>query len=234
MNEQLDVIQSMYIEAEREGSVLVIPVNRYFKLYLEVLQENKIDAAILPCENNVANVKVIQSNVNKIIKDVTELYQDNYLYDLIENVSSYLNTVVIELKKDSTTKRPLQIESRLTVIPKFVSSSKLTVKKSTFIAHVCRLLVEQELGVFISQIHQIYPDATHHTLAYCLDRNDSDYDDDGEIGAGQRVLFMMKSNNLKNCAIIVSRWFGGIKLGPGRYKVITNLARELLLSEKWI
>ena len=55
-----------------------------------------------------------------------------------------------------------------------------------------------------------------------------DYDDDGETAAGGRLAEMMRLMGVQNVAVIVSRWFGGILLGPDRFKYICNAARNLL------
>ncbi|RYH30823.1 YigZ family protein [archaeon] len=55
-----------------------------------------------------------------------------------------------------------------------------------------------------------------------------DCDDDGETAAGSRLAEMIRLMKVDNVAVIVSRWFGGILLGPDRFKFICNSARDLL------
>lgn len=56
-----------------------------------------------------------------------------------------------------------------------------------------------------------------------------DYDDDGETGAGKKLLELIKNNlNVNNIAVMVSRWYGGINLGPARFKMIKDVALILL------
>lgn len=55
-----------------------------------------------------------------------------------------------------------------------------------------------------------------------------DNDDDGEDAAGSRLAHLLEMRN-ENCVlVVVSRWYGGIKLGPKRFAHINNVARELL------
>jgi putative IMPACT (imprinted ancient) family translation regulator len=57
-----------------------------------------------------------------------------------------------------------------------------------------------------------------------------DNDDDGEDGAGSRLAQLLQSRNEQNVLVVVSRWFGGIQLGPKRFAHITNVARDLLVT----
>lgn len=51
---------------------------------------------------------------------------------------------------------------------------------------------------------------------------DQDYDDDGESAAGGRLLNMMELSGTNNVCVVVTRWFGGVQLGPGRFKDINK------------
>lgn len=55
-----------------------------------------------------------------------------------------------------------------------------------------------------------------------------DNDDDGEQGAGSRLAQLLAMRKDEGVLVVVSRWFGGIHLGPKRFSHIINTARELL------
>ncbi len=55
-----------------------------------------------------------------------------------------------------------------------------------------------------------------------------DYDDDGESAAGGRLLKLLMLVGAQNVVVVVSRWFGGVLLGPSRFTHINNAARQLL------
>ena len=55
-----------------------------------------------------------------------------------------------------------------------------------------------------------------------------DYDDDGEDAAGSRLLHLLQILNVKDTIVVVTRWYGGVKLGPARFTHINNAARVLL------
>ena len=55
-----------------------------------------------------------------------------------------------------------------------------------------------------------------------------DYDDDGESAAGGRLLKLLTLVGAENIVVVVSRWYGGVLLGPARFTHINNAARQLL------
>lgn len=75
--------------------------------------------------------------------------------------------------------------------------------------------------------------ATHNILAYRIHINSQgvyqqDCDDDGESGAGGRLLHLLQIMNVQNAAVVVTRWFGGILLHADRFKHINNVARIVI------
>lgn len=62
--------------------------------------------------------------------------------------------------------------------------------------------------------------------AACATKNSSgrppvlqDYDDDGEAAAGGRLLHLLQMTDARNVCVVVSRWYGGILLGPSRFAI---------------
>ena len=60
----------------------------------------------------------------------------------------------------------------------------------------------------------------------CVGSINQDAVDDGEHGAGRNLLNYLKKNNLYNTAIFVVRYFGGAKIGPLRYQIIIDVAKD--------
>ena len=84
-------------------------------------------------------------------------------------------------------------------------------------------------SVQASRIHADTPTANVHDLgAHGPLLLPQDYDDDGEDAAGGRLLHLLQILDVKNAVVVVSRWYGGIKLGPARFTHINNAARLLL------
>ncbi|WP_201346895.1 IMPACT family protein, partial [Lactobacillus nasalidis] len=96
---------------------------------------------------------------------------------------------------------------------------ELVIKKSRFIATFARIGSEQEARDFIAATSKKYHDATHNTYAYTLGLNDEHVksSDNGEPAgtAGVPELRTLQLMQLKNVAVVVTRYFGGIKLGAG-------------------
>lgn len=93
------------------------------------------------------------------------------------------------------------------------------IEKSRFITTSRRIESEDGARKFIAEIAKKYPDATHNCYAFIADKlgNFLRFSDDGEPQgtAGMPIIEVIKSKNLKETAVVVTRYFGGIKLGAG-------------------
>lgn len=96
---------------------------------------------------------------------------------------------------------------------------QLIINKSRFIGHVSRVATEEAAHAFIQQIKKKHHDATHNCSAYMIGEHNQiqKANDDGEPSgtAGVPMLEVLKKQNLKDTIIVVTRYFGGIKLGAG-------------------
>lgn len=96
---------------------------------------------------------------------------------------------------------------------------KTEIKRSVFIANVKGEVDEKQAEEFVKSIRKKYPDATHNCYAYVADElgNVTRFSDDGEPSgtAGQPILDVIRKQGLVKTAIVVTRYFGGIKLGAG-------------------
>ena len=94
-----------------------------------------------------------------------------------------------------------------------------TIEKSRFITTSAHVDGEEEAKAFISSVREKYKDATHNCYAYVADEkgNFMRFSDDGEPQgtAGMPMLEVVRAQNLKQTAVVVTRYFGGIKLGAG-------------------
>lgn len=93
------------------------------------------------------------------------------------------------------------------------------IKKSRFICHVKRVYSEEEARAFIAAIKKEHYKATHNCSAFIIGEK-SDIkrtSDDGEPSgtAGVPMLGVLEKHNLTNLCVVVTRYFGGIKLGAG-------------------
>ena len=98
-------------------------------------------------------------------------------------------------------------------------SAEDLINKSKFIANTKHVLSEEEAIAFINEMKDKYKDATHNVSAYIINSNipTKRYDEDGEPqGSSARpILSVMEMEGLSNIVCVVTRYFGGIKLGVG-------------------
>ena len=90
-------------------------------------------------------------------------------------------------------------------------------KRSKFLGFCAPITTEEEAKRVIAEIRQNHPRANHNVFAYAVESNITRMSDDGEPSgtAGMPILNVIKTNQLFNCIIIVTRYFGGIMLGAG-------------------
>jgi uncharacterized YigZ family protein len=95
---------------------------------------------------------------------------------------------------------------------------KLLVKGSKFIATAIPVDSEEEAELWIKKIKKEFHDATHNPYAYVLRQGEiqKSTDDREPSGtAGRQILSAILSQNLKDILVVVTRYFGGVKLGTG-------------------
>lgn len=96
---------------------------------------------------------------------------------------------------------------------------EVVINKSRFIGYIKRTETEEEAKAFIAEIKARHKDATHNCSAYIIGQSAliQKADDDGEPSgtAGAPILEVLKRESLYNVTVVVTRYFGGIKLGAG-------------------
>lgn len=113
---------------------------------------------------------------------------------------------------------PLQKPSRYFTV-KGAGQAEIHIQKSQFISRVNRVETEEEAVAWITEISKRHWDATHNCYAYSVlgESKTEKASDDGEPAgtAGRPILEVIKARELVNTAVVVTRYFGGIKLGAG-------------------
>ena len=99
---------------------------------------------------------------------------------------------------------------------KKATQSEINVKKSQFICSLFPTKTKAESKEIIRKLNEKYSDATHNCTAYIVSDGEG-FDDDGEPGgtAGKPMINVLRKNELHNVTAVVTRYFGGIKLGAG-------------------
>ena len=99
------------------------------------------------------------------------------------------------------------------------SEAEQVVEKSRFITYTKPVYDENQAAEFIARIKKLNYDASHNVSAYVIGES-SDikrYSDDGEPSgtAGMPMLDVMLKKGITNTCVVITRYFGGIKLGTG-------------------
>ncbi len=91
------------------------------------------------------------------------------------------------------------------------------VKGSRFVATVAPVSTESDALAVVDDVRATWPDASHHCWAFRLVGGRARASDDGEPGgsAGRPILARIEGQQLEGVVVVVTRWFGGTKLGVG-------------------
>ncbi len=97
--------------------------------------------------------------------------------------------------------------------------SEKLIERSRFISTCLHVESEEEARAFLARVRTEFPDATHHCYAFVADTlgNLMRFSDDGEPQgtAGMPILDALRGKKLYQTAVVVTRYFGGVKLGAG-------------------
>ena len=105
-----------------------------------------------------------------------------------------------------------------------------TIKNSKFIGVIIPIESKDDVKDNLNKLKEEYKNATHYCYAFKL-INDKGFSDDGEPNktAGIPILNVIEGNDLVNVLVVVIRYFGGIKLGPGGLiRAYSNTAKEVI------
>ncbi|KAH9809299.1 hypothetical protein Tdes44962_MAKER06159 [Teratosphaeria destructans] len=121
--------------------------------------------------------------------------------------------------------------------PPWVLSDVITEKKSIFVARAAAVTsidqAKQNLAHLLSTDKKVAK-ATHNITAWRIRGENGvqyqDCDDDGETAAGGRLLHLLELMGVWDAMVVVTRWYGGVQLGPDRFRIINQTAREALVK----
>ncbi|KAJ4377374.1 hypothetical protein N0V83_000199 [Neocucurbitaria cava] len=168
------------------------------------------------------------------------------IYDLLEEAREALETAEeqgdiqlqghAEIQEDEARHAPPDQVIDIGPEPPWIIAPALTEKKSIFLARVASVSSPAQAKQYVA--HLLATDkkaarATHNMTAWRIkgpnDTSYQDCDDDGETAAGSRMLHLMQLMDVWNVMVVVTRWYGGILLGPDRFRIINTAAREALI-----
>ncbi|KAJ5512237.1 Impact family [Penicillium fimorum] len=128
--------------------------------------------------------------------------------------------------------------------PEWILSDVVSEKKSVFVGRAARVTCLAQAQAFIDHLtatDRKVAAATHNISAWRIRQRKGgdgdggetvvqDYDDDGETAAGGRLLHVMQLMDVWNVVVVVTRWYGGIQLGPARFRLINDVGRDALVK----
>lgn len=180
-------------------------------------------------------------HLSKVTQQLHSLFEKNnvVIFTWVEwlrsNLCSFLqiDTNIVTSKPQQPIQQENSKKSNITIH----HSKPFTINKSKFIAHAATVKSVNDVNDVIAELYRDkkIENATHNMYAYRIQGENGiieNSNDDGETGASQNLLFLLQRGNVVNCLIVVSRWYGGIKLGSARFKIIVNVAKELLQDLK--
>lgn len=122
----------------------------------------------------------------------------------------------------------------------WTASATLTSRASTFVAHAAKVSNANTRPSLIKQLMAERPDletASHNAWAIRTSFGNSPLVqqasfDDGESGCGKFMLEIMKEANITNSLVVLTRWFGGVMLGPDRWRLMRECVNDALAARQ--
>lgn len=207
-------------------------------------------------EANKGDGKYIVDSLREILGDI---YTPGApcVYDLIEEANAKIQQLRPDESTESTREQeieadgqqhsstaqeailsdPVQPSDDLGEPPPWALSEVITEKKSVFVARSAPVTSVDEAKTYLA--HLLGTDkkaakATHNITAWRIQGQNGvqyqDCDDDGETAAGGRLLHLLELMGIWGAMVVVTRWYGGVQLGPDRFRIINSTARDALVK----
>ncbi|XP_058799465.1 protein IMPACT-like [Phymastichus coffea] len=220
--------------------------NLYVKLYVKFTESYpsespptfEISAPHLPHEtklhlsNQLEDVYLSNIGQNVIFQWIERIREELYNYSPNETDIKEENHVT------KTPKAPIDnniIENFK--CPSITHGEVIFDRKSSFQGHTAIVFSVDQVKLVLNKLKENKKilQATHNMYAYRIYNESTKYflhdcDDDGEAQAGRRLMHLLEIMDVKNLIVVVSRWYGGIHLGPDRFRHINNAARQVLTA----
>ena len=175
---------------------------------------------------------------------------------LVDSSANEVGEERASLKHQGNDAKIDQTKAKYSEAPWHISSA-VNEKKSVFVARCITIKSKSDLNHHLDHLlttEKKVASATHNIAAWRIRKvntsptnhshqqgdslshsdhgaqlKEEDFTSDGESSAGHRLLHLLQLMNLWDLVVVVSRWYGGIKLGPDRFRLINQVAREAIL-----
>ncbi|OQR95288.1 impact [Thraustotheca clavata] len=189
---------------------------------------------------------------DQLVQELNDIYERSCsqvcLYEWIESVrekfgefTTYEETTLpaVQVEWEKYTKPSTPPPAPTPFLESIKTGEPITDRKSTFQANAVEVHSVDQVKEFVDYLLQDrkIARATHNMLAYRIVNGANiikDCDEDGEHGAGSKMSHLLEMTRAENVAVVVTRWYGGIQLGPDRFKHIANAARNVLEANGFI
>ena len=210
------------------------------QILTDILEEIR-DLMALKIPTNTDNFLLFETGANEDIEDF--VYKDEKLKNKSESHENNKKEHLINLNTNKTLEKKKEKDDNNEYnYDKFLKDKgfvgeTIIDRASTFQAHAIKIKNKKEAEFYkkclLSQ--KKIKKATHNITIYRFINKETeqiveDYNDDGEDGAGYRLLGIVQKMKLVNLFVMVSRWFGGTLLHQDRFKRINDSAKNLLNS----
>ncbi|KAH8702077.1 impact family protein [Talaromyces proteolyticus] len=182
----------------------------------------------------------------EVISEASEKFEELSI-GVVDDVTKNDNSGGVETReshdeedlKDSFATLSLRDAFGINEPPDWSLSDVMTEKKSVFVGRAVHVTSKAQAQAYLDYLlatDKKVAAATHNISAWRIreKKNDGsetsvqDCDDDGETAAGGRLLHMMQLMDVWDVLVVVTRWYGGVLLGPDRFRIINNAGKDAL------
>ncbi|KAJ4445922.1 hypothetical protein ANN_12608 [Periplaneta americana] len=184
-----------------------------------------VQSGVMVSRQEVQLENIGETVIFQWVEKVRELLQQLQL-----QASSEEEECVVDLPTECS-----DTKTKSTAGPEIIHGDTITDRKSVFQGHAAFVFSAEEVSLVLEELYKNkkVANATHNIYAYRIYKEDTkcsvqDCNDDGEAQAGGRLLHLLQILGLQNVMVVVTRWYGGVHLGPDRFRHINNAARQVL------
>ncbi|KAL3234592.1 Uncharacterized protein RNJ44_03354 [Nakaseomyces bracarensis] len=245
--EELESLEAIYpdlLKRDDAENIFVMKVPQHEKFSVKISLPDKYPATEAP---HVLEVSVAQDGYDtRYLATLFQEVMDSMFHEgsvCIFDFFTELDGVLFDDEEaDNAAAQEEQIDSTQFVpidpFEGWTASDPISDRGSTFMAFAAHATSEEEAFQMLDHLKMDSKmrRANHAMCAWRIKKQSDgneiiyqDCDDDGETAAGSRMLHLITIMDVWNVIVVVARWFGGVHIGPDRFKHINSTAREAVL-----
>ena len=254
LQNEIDSIRAIYsddvvIERHNDGTTLVtasVTIDRHQEAHVIVTLPRNYPTATGPTYDIEGLPRGLRELVTAKLDAVIRANRGSpCVFALVEAVREHASHAPPDEVSDTSLHTPVTPVAVIKPAPaaargiSIVHSAPTIVSRSTFVAHVAAVSCRDDVDAVLEELlcDPRISRATHNMFAYRFRLPTgglaSDNDDDGEAAAGGRLAHLLEAMSVEGVLVVVSRWYGGVLMGPLRFKIIADCARAAIESAPW-